>query len=59
MLAGAAITVAAGTDFVVERTVNFVGFSTEDRGEVVRHCEGLGGVFGGAGGEVVKVGRGS
>lgn len=29
---------ATGANFVVEGTVNFVGFGAEDAGEVVRHC---------------------
>jgi len=35
----AAVAVAAGTDFVVEGAVYFVGFGAEDGGEVVRHFE--------------------
>ena len=31
------VTVPAGTDFVVEGTVDFVLFGAEDRGEIVRH----------------------
>ena len=37
MFAGTAITVATGTNFVVEGTVDFVGFGSEDAGEVVGH----------------------
>ena len=37
MLSRAAITVSTGTDFVVERAVDFVLFCTEDRGKVVGH----------------------
>jgi hypothetical protein len=40
MLAGTAVAVAAGADFVVEGTVDFVGLSAEDAGEVVGHFEG-------------------
>jgi len=39
VFAGTAVTVAAGTDFVVEGTVDFVGFGAEDGGEVVGHGE--------------------
>ena len=41
MLAGAAVTVAAGADLVVEGAVDFVLFSAEDGGEVVCHGFGL------------------
>lgn len=37
VLSRAAVAVAAGTDFVVERAVDFVCFSAKDGGEVVRH----------------------
>ncbi len=37
VLARTAVAVSAGADFVVERTVDFVGFSAEDTGEIVRH----------------------
>lgn len=37
MLARAAVAVPAGTNFVIEGTVDLVGFGAEDRGEVVRH----------------------
>jgi len=30
--------VAAGANFVVEGTVDFIGFGAENAGEVVRHC---------------------
>jgi hypothetical protein len=36
----AAVPVAARADLVVEGTVYFVGFGTEDTSEVVRHCGG-------------------
>lgn len=39
----AAVAVTAGADLVIETAVNFVGFGTEDGGEVVRHdVEGVG-----------------
>lgn len=41
VFARAAVAVAAGADFVVEGAVYFVGFGSEDRGEVVRHGEGI------------------
>ena len=37
MFAGTAVAVAAGADFVVEGTVDFVLFGAEDGGEVVGH----------------------
>jgi hypothetical protein len=37
----AAVPVAARADLVVEGTVYFVGFGTEDTGKVVRHCGGF------------------
>jgi hypothetical protein len=40
VLAGTAVAVPAGADFVVEGTVDLVGFGTEDGGEVVGHFEG-------------------
>ena len=33
----ASVTVAAGANFVVEGTVDFIGFGAEDAGEVVGH----------------------
>jgi len=39
MLSRAAVAVPTGADFIVEGTVDFVGFGTEDGGEVVRHSE--------------------
>lgn len=39
MFSRAAVTVAAGTNFVVEGAVDFVLLSTEDGGEVVGHVE--------------------
>lgn len=39
MFSGAAVTMAAGADFVVERAVDFVLFSPEDGGEIVGHDE--------------------
>jgi len=41
VFARTAVAVAAGADLVVEGTVYFVGFSTEDTGEVVRHVDGV------------------
>lgn len=41
VFAGAAVAVAACADLVVEGAVDFVGFGTEDAGEVVRHCVSL------------------
>jgi len=38
MLARAAVTVSACANLVVEGAVDFVGFGTEDTGEVIRHC---------------------
>ena len=38
VFSGTAITMSAGSDFVVERAVYFVGFGAKDGGEVVRHC---------------------
>ena len=37
MLARASVAMSTGTDFVVERTVDLVLFSTEDGGEVGSH----------------------
>lgn len=37
MFSRTAVAVAAGADFVVEGTVDFVCFGTEDGGEVVGH----------------------
>ena len=37
VLAWTAVAVTAGADFVVERTIDFVGFSAKDAGEVVGH----------------------
>ena len=39
MFSRAAITMTAGSNLVVERTIYFVLFCTEDRGKVVRHVE--------------------
>ena len=39
MFARASVSMAAGADFVVERAIYFVLFSTEDAGEKVRHFE--------------------
>jgi hypothetical protein len=38
MFSRAAVSVAAGADLVVEGTVYFVGFSTENAREIVGHC---------------------
>jgi hypothetical protein len=39
MFSRTAIAVATGSDFVVERAVEFVCFCSEDGGEVIRHVE--------------------
>lgn len=41
MFSRAAIAVAAGADFVVERTVDFVLLRAKNRGEIVGHDEGV------------------
>jgi len=40
VFARAAVTVAAGANFIVERAVDFVLLCAKDGGEVVRHFEG-------------------
>ena len=42
MFSGTAVAVAAGPDFVVKRTVDFVLLGAEDGGEVVGHCRRTG-----------------
>lgn len=66
MLARAAVAVTAGSDLVVETTVDFVLLGTEDGGEIVSHddCgktvmlsgEGRVGSGGGGGGQVWSCG---
>lgn len=48
VLAGTAVAVATGTNFVVEGAIDLIGFSTEDGGEVVGHFEDV--RFGSGGG---------
>jgi len=57
MLSRTAVAVPACTDLIVEGTVDFVGFSAENAGEVVRHVEGGGGFAGVLEWWVLRVGK--